>query len=171
MTIKTGKPRLIADYQTEGMAVSLDVEIGALVIVPLAAGEQVRGALTLGRLATRPSFTEADLSMAALFGNHAAVALELMEARVDQMQLAQLEDHDRIARDLHDHVIQEVFAVGMGLQGIATTVNKPFVEQRIAGYVEVLDLVIRRMRGTIFQLQHGPAYDDEPAPDDMGSSP
>ena len=55
--------------------------------------------------------------MAASFAAHAAVAMELARARADQIALAQAEDHERIAGDLHDHVIQELFALGMGLQG------------------------------------------------------
>lgn len=66
---------------------------------PPAVGEQVRGALMLGRLATGPGFTETDLDMAASFAGHAAVAMELAQARIDQGTLAQAEDHDRIAGD------------------------------------------------------------------------
>ena len=87
--------------------------------MPLAAGEQIRGALMLGRLAVRQEFTEADLNMAASFANHAAVAIELARVRADQLTLARAEDHDRIAGDLHDHVIQELFALGMRLQSHA----------------------------------------------------
>ena len=61
----------------------------------------------------------ADLNMAASFANHAAVAIELARVRADQLTLARAEDHDRIAGDLHDHVIQELFALGMRLQGHA----------------------------------------------------
>src|SRR6185437_16007438 len=94
-------------------AATLGTGTGPLIIVPLATGEQVRGALLLGRLAVRPGFTETDLGMAASFADHAAVAMELARARADQITLAQAEDHDRIAGDLHDHVIQDLFALGM----------------------------------------------------------
>ena len=57
--------------------------------------------------------------MAASFAGHAAVAMELARARADQITLAQAEDHDRIAGDLHDHVIQDLFALGMRMQGHA----------------------------------------------------
>jgi hypothetical protein len=57
--------------------------------------------------------------MAASFAGHAAAAMELARARIDQIILAQAEDHDRITGDLHDHVIQELFALGMTLQGHA----------------------------------------------------
>jgi signal transduction histidine kinase len=97
--------------------------------------------------------------MAAGFGSHASMALELIEARNAHLQLAQLEDHDRIARDLHDHVIQEVFAVGIGLQGLAGVIETPFLEARLATYVDSLDRVIERIRTTILQLRSGGGQD------------
>ena len=115
--ISTGKPRLVTGDRGQAAAAELGADTGPLIVVPLAAGEQVRGALLLGRLAIRPGFTDTDLDMAASFAGHAAVAMELAQARADQITLAQAEDHDRIAGDLHDHVIQELFALGMRLQG------------------------------------------------------
>ncbi len=153
--ILTGKPLLVPDSRAGDQSLSFGRDVGQLVVVPVASGEVIRGALTLGRLADRTPFTEGDMSMAASFGNHAAVAMELIEARADQLELASLEDHDRIARDLHDHVIQEVFAVGMGLQGLATVVDKPAVGARIIGYVDALDRVVSQIRTTIFQLHVG----------------
>ena len=117
--IRTGKPCLVTGDRRQAAATELGADIGPLIVVPLAAGEQVRGALLLGRLAVRPAFTDTDLGMAASFAGHAAVAMELARARTDQLTLAQAEDHDRIAGDLHDHVIQELFALGMRLQGHA----------------------------------------------------
>ena len=158
--IRTGKPVLVADYRIEASAVPLSVDVGPLIVVPLAAGERVRGALTLGRLATRPGFSGNNLNMAASFANQAAVALELADARADQLALARMEDHDRIARDLHDHVIQELFAVGMGLEGLASVTEKSAHAERISNYVDTLDKVIAKIRTSIFQLQprrHDPA--------------
>ena len=57
--------------------------------------------------------------MAEAFANHAALARELVEARANQQRLAVLEDRDRIARDLHDHVIQRLFAAGLSVQSLA----------------------------------------------------
>ncbi len=90
--------------------------------------------------------------MAASFAGHAAVAMELAPARADQIQLAQAEDHDRIAGDLHDHVIQELFALGMKLQGQAAR-SDPATAERVNGYVDTLDEVIRKIRTSIFGLQ------------------
>ena len=150
--ISTGKPSLVTDDRCQAAAAALGADTGPLVVVPLAAGEHVRGALMLGRLATRPGFTETDLDMAASFAGHAAVALELAQARIDQLILAQAEDHDRIAGDLHDHVIQELFALGMRLEGQAAR-SDPVAAERINGYVDTLDEVIKKIRTSIFGLQ------------------
>jgi signal transduction histidine kinase len=150
--IRTGKPSLITGDRCEAAAAALGADTGPLIVVPLAAGEQVRGALMLGRLATRPGFTETDLDMAASFAGHAAVAMELARARIDQIILAQAEDHDRIAGDLHDHVIQELFALGMRLEGHAARSDRVAAE-RINGYVDTLDEVIKKVRTSIFGLQ------------------
>jgi signal transduction histidine kinase len=150
--ISSGKPSLVTGDRLETAAAVLGAGIGPLIAVPLAAGERVLGALLLGRLAARPGFTEPDLGMAASFAGYTAVAMELARARADQVLLAQAEDHDRIAGDLHDHVIQELFALGMKLQGQATR-SDPATAERVSGYVDTLDEVIRKIRTSIFGLQ------------------
>jgi signal transduction histidine kinase len=149
--IRTGKPSLVTGQGRQATAAALGAGTGPLIVVPLAAGEQVRGALLLGRLAGRPGFTETDLGMAAAFAGHAAVAMELARARAHQITLARAEDHDRIAGDLHDHVIQELFALGMSLQGHATR-SDPATAERVNGYVDTLDEVIKQIRTSIFGL-------------------
>ena len=150
--IRGGKPSLVTGDRLETAAAALGADIGPLIAVPLAAGEQVLGALLLGRMAARPGFTESDLSMAASFASHAAVAMELAQARVDQMLLAQAADRDRIAGDLHDHVIQELFALGMKLQS-QTARSDPATAARVNGYIDTLDEVIKKIRSSIFGLQ------------------
>jgi signal transduction histidine kinase len=129
-----------------------------MVVAPIEAGEEVRGSLTLARARGEKPFVETDLSMISGFASHAAVALALVEARTDHIMLARLEDQERIARDLHDHVIQEIFAAGINLQGLAAMAGTPAVKTRIAQAVETLDRVINRIRTTIFQLNVGPGY-------------
>ena len=149
--ILTGKPSLVTGGGREAAAAALNADIGPVIAVPLAAGEQVRGALMLGRLAANPGFTETDLDMAASFAGHAAVAMELAQARINQITLAQAEDHDRIAGDLHDHVIQELFALSMTLQGHAAR-SDPAGAERIKGYIDTLDGAITNIRTSIFGL-------------------
>ena len=150
--ISSGKPRLVTGDRLQVAATALGTGIGPLIAVPLAAGERVLGALLLGRTAARPGFTESDLGMAASFGAHAAVAMELARARADQVLLAQAEDHERIAGDLHDHVIQELFALGMKLQGHAAR-SDPATAARVNGYIDTLDEIIKKIRASIFGLQ------------------
>ena len=150
--IRTGKPSLVTGDRLEAAAAALGAGIGPLMVVPLAAGERVLGALLLGRTAARPGYTEADLGMVASFAGHAAVAMELARARADQVRLAQAEDHERIAGDLHDHVIQELFALGMKLQGHAAR-SDPATAERVNGYIDTLDEVIKKIRASIFGLQ------------------
>ena len=153
--ISTGKPHLVTGERAKAAAAELGADTGPLIVVPLATGEQVRGALLLGRLAIRPGFTDTDLDMAASFAGHAAVAMELARTRADQITLAQAEDHDRIAGDLHDHVIQELFALGMRLQGRAGR-SDPATAERVNGYVDTLDEVIKKIRSSIFGLHQPP---------------
>ena len=150
--ISSGKPGLVTGDRLQAAVAALGAGIGPLIAVPLAAGERVLGALLLGRTAARPGFTESDLGMAASFAAHAAVAMELARARADQILLAQAEDHERIAGDLHDHVIQELFALGMKLQGQAAR-SDPATAERVNGYIDTLDEVIKKIRASIFGLQ------------------
>lgn len=150
--IRSGKPSLITDDRLETAAAALGARIGPLIAVPLAAGERILGALMLGRLAARPGFTEVDLGMAASFAGHTAAAIELARARADQVLLAQAEDHDRIAGDLHDQVIGELFALGMKLQRQAAR-SDPVAAERVNGYADTLDEVIKNIRTSIFGLR------------------
>ena len=120
--MRPGQPVLIADMADEHdhtVHLSEVVPVGPLMVLPLVGSRRVRGALVVGRLEGRPQFTPADLDMATTFANHAAVALELADARTAQEQVTLLEDRDRIARDLHDHVMQRLFGAGMTVESIA----------------------------------------------------
>jgi signal transduction histidine kinase len=121
---------------------------GPLIIVPLATGEQVRARWAGG---CTPGYTGTDLDMAAAFADHAAMTMELAQARTDQITLAQAEDHDRIAGDLHDHVIQDLFAFGMRLQGHAARTD-PATAERVSGYADTVDEIIKKIRTSIFGL-------------------
>jgi signal transduction histidine kinase len=155
--IRTGKATLVTDHY-EDPSTDLAVDIGPLMVVPLTAGQQARGAVMLGRLGGRQlggrtPFTQADLTMAASFATQAVVALELIDSRNAQLQLSRMEDRDRIAADLHDHVIQELFAVGMGLQGLVSITEKPSHVARILEYINAIDQIIGSIRTTIFEMR------------------
>ncbi|HET9650446.1 MAG TPA: GAF domain-containing protein [Microlunatus sp.] len=120
--IRTGKPVLVAEYEREfdpELDFTLPSTVGSSIGVPLqSTSGVVFGALTVGRIPGRAPFTDNDRDQLNGFGANASIALKLEEARTEQEQLRSIQDHDRIGADLHDHVIQELFAVGMGLQGM-----------------------------------------------------
>jgi signal transduction histidine kinase len=132
---------------------SRDLDLGPVMVVPLVASEVTSGTLVLGRRRQGDPFTDTDLEMAAAFTGHVALALELAQARAAQGRVAVLEDRDRIARDLHDHVMQRLFAVALGLQGLAAAEARPEQARRMATYVEDLDATVREIRQTVFELR------------------
>jgi signal transduction histidine kinase len=93
------------------------------------------------------------LDLAGSFGSQAAVTLVLAQARREHERLAVYEDRDRIARDLHDLVIQRLFATGMMLQGTTRIDDVPdAAAERVSGAVDELDETIKEIRQTIFAL-------------------
>ncbi|WP_019875265.1 GAF domain-containing protein [Sporichthya polymorpha] len=155
LALQTGQPVMLGDAAAEDRHVvhlSRVIEVGPTMVVPLIGAEGTRGALTVARQRGRRRFDDADLDMALAFANHAAVALELADARHDQERVLLLEDRDRIARDLHDHVIQRLFAAGMTLQG-AAGLREAERTARIDRVVTDIDDVIAQIRTSIFGLR------------------
>jgi signal transduction histidine kinase len=122
-------------------------------VLPLGGSRGVRGALVIGRLQGRHRFADADLEMATTFAHHAAIALELADSRVDHQRILLLEDRDRIARDLHDHVIQRLFALGLTVQSVANGLGTDDRAARLDQVVRDMDDTIRQTRTSIFQLR------------------
>lgn len=88
------------------------------------------------------------------FADQAALALDRAQAVADRAELAVISDRERIARDLHDTVIQRLFATGLTLQAVSSGVSDPVLTDRIGKAVDDLDQVVRDIRGTIFELRH-----------------
>jgi signal transduction histidine kinase len=109
--------------------------------------------VTVRREGARP-FSAEQLDMTAAFADQAALAWQLASSQRRMRELEILSDRDRIARDLHDHVIQRLFAVGLALQGTIPRARSVEVQQRLATCVDDLQAVIQEIRTAIFDL-HG----------------
>ncbi len=95
-----------------------------------------------------------EVELLAAFADQASLALDRAQAVSNRSELAVLTDRDRIARDLHDLVIQRLFATGLQLQGALRLATSPDTRDRIETAVTDLDLTIRDIRSTIFELHH-----------------
>ncbi|MFB9682373.1 GAF domain-containing sensor histidine kinase, partial [Streptosporangium vulgare] len=159
-----GEPVMVTDLGEEDLPAALtrDLTVGPAAAVPLGAAGAVRGVLVLGKRPGRVPFSHTELRTLHSFAGQAAVALELAEARQDAERLGLLEDRDRIAKDLHDVVIQRLFAVAMTLMSIVRFVEHPEAAGRLQHGINELDETIRQIRSTIFALQT-PRRDDEPS--------
>ncbi|MFF3600227.1 sensor histidine kinase [Kitasatospora indigofera] len=134
---------------------------GPSMAVPMVAAGRVLGALGVWRSKGATPFTEAEKQLAQTFASQAALALRLAEAQRDRQRLAVFQDRDRIARDLHDLVIQRLFATGMMLESAARRAVVPEVQTGIGKAVDELDATIQEVRTTIYALQHD-GQGDEP---------
>ena len=126
---------------------------GPAAAVPLRTAAGPKGALLVVRHDGRPPFAPDDIDLIVGFAEQAGLAVELARARQNAEQLAVVADRERIARDLHDHVIQRLFAVGMSLQAASHTVADPAALARLQHAVDELDATIRQVRSTIFSLE------------------
>jgi signal transduction histidine kinase len=131
--------------------------LGSAVLVPLAVGQYELGVLVIARRQGDPAFTDADLQLARTFAEHSALAIEFARAQEARQRLAVLEDRDRIARDLHDLVIQRLFAVGLGLQSLVKLSGPGVISERARGFIADLDETVREVRRSIFSLHELPA--------------
>jgi signal transduction histidine kinase len=121
--------------------------------VPIRIHDEVYGNLYLTEKRGGGPFTATDETLAVALASAAGVAIENARLHERIQELALLHDRERIARDLHDTVIQRLFATGLGLQGLARLVAEVEVADKIQLAVDDLDVTIRDIRGVIFELQ------------------
>lgn len=139
------------------LAVDGPVEPGPALVLPLRAADTVAGVLVALRSADEQPFSDKQLDMMAVFADQAALAWRLATAQRQMREVEILTDRDRIARDLHDHVIQRLFAVGLTLQGAAPRARVPAVRESIYSSIDDLQEIIQEIRSAIFDLHAGPS--------------
>ncbi|GAA4142494.1 GAF domain-containing sensor histidine kinase [Leifsonia shinshuensis] len=145
--------------ELSGYAFADGWEPGPAVVVPFDGKTGSPEVLIAVRESGAPPFTAFELERAVTFSRQAALAMELAEARADRERVVLLEDRARIARDLHDHVIQQLFGAGLELQSVQSALGPGALADRIDGTVKSLDDAIAQIRTAIFSLsrQQGPA--------------
>ncbi|MFI6640371.1 GAF domain-containing sensor histidine kinase [Streptomyces sp. NPDC050504] len=157
-TLLKGEAVFVDDSATDDrMLTRLAERYGPSMLLPLQSGGRVLGALATPRARGERPFTEAERTLATQFASQAALALMMADAQRDRERLAVYEDRDRIARDLHDLVIQRLFATGMMLEGAQRKSVVPEVQTGVGRAVDELDVTIQEIRTAIFALQQGPA--------------
>lgn len=129
------------------------VTAGPAVVAPLAAADTLHGVLVTAHRPDRGGTTDDDVALLRSFAGQAALAMERARGQEERELLVVLEDRERIARDLHDVVIQRLFATGLQLQSAAPISARPDVAKRINSAVDDLDATIRDIRRTIFELR------------------
>ncbi|MBF6046226.1 GAF domain-containing protein [Streptomyces sp. NRRL B-1677] len=153
-----GEPVFIDDSATDPrMITEVAPRFGPSMLLPLKSGDRVLGTLATPRARGARRFTPAERTLAAQFAAQAALALVMAEAQRDRERLAVYEDRDRIARDLHDLVIQRLFATGLMLESAQRNAVVPDVKVKVGQAVDELDVTIQEIRTAIFALQQGPA--------------
>ncbi|WP_420110012.1 GAF domain-containing sensor histidine kinase [Mycolicibacter arupensis] len=143
------EPRRVEQLKLSGVDVA-----GPALILPLRATDAVAGVVVAMRHPTAAPFSTEQLDMMAAFADQAALAWQLATTQRRMHELDVVTDRDRIARDLHDHVIQRLFAVGLSLQGTIPRSRDAAVQRRLSDAVDDLQGIIGEIRTTIFDL-HG----------------
>jgi signal transduction histidine kinase len=152
VVFRSGEP-LITEELRYPIQAFTDVGQRPAILMPLRARDEVVGVIVIARGADQPPFNASYLDLVSDFATHAAIALALASAREDARQLTILAERERIAHDLHDHVIQRLFAAGMNLQGTLARARSPEVAARLNRTLDDLQTIIEEIRTTIFALK------------------
>jgi signal transduction histidine kinase len=156
--IRTGKPVVLEDASPGERAhqpIIESGEMGSAMFLPLAVRGAAFGTLAVANRRGGRTFSKEDVALVETFAGQASVAIEYGRAQRELNRLAVMDERERIARELHDGVIQSLFAVGMGLQATATLSRNPDLEHRISDAVSEIDRAIRDLRNYIFGLRPG----------------
>jgi signal transduction histidine kinase len=148
-----GRADVMVEHLAKAARWAAPVPAGPAMVVPLLAADALHGLLVVAYRSGERRDTTTDLAMITTFAGQAALAMERAQAQEERELYAVLEDRERIARDLHDVVIQRLFATGLQLQTSATMALRPEVASRINAAVDQLDTTIRDIRAAIFELR------------------
>ena len=158
VVMKSGQSLMLDDVSADDRAYQPVVRLGRhgpAMFVPLRVPGGANGTLMVVRLKGGQQFDETSRRLIETFADQASVVIEYGKAQADLARLGLMEERERIAKELHDGIIQSLFAVGMRLQGTAALAVSPATTERIDAAVDELDRVIRDLRNYIFGLRPG----------------
>jgi signal transduction histidine kinase len=157
--LASGQAAVIEDLSTDPRRVQPQVqlgEIGPAIFIALTVGREPIGTLSVGRRRNAPIFTQSDVDMVQWFATQASMVLEHDRDREQLQRVSLLEDQERIGRDLHDTVIQRLFAIGLSVQATIRLVGDARARERLSIAVDDLDTVVRHIRTVIFDVAPTP---------------
>ena len=125
---------------------------GPTALVPITVGDDEVGVIGVAWAAEAETYVGNVVPLLAALAQEMGLTLAAARGQQDRSRLALLEDRDRIARDMHDHVIQRLFATGLSLQAAARMAESTSVHRRLDEAVDDLDAAIKDIRHTIFEL-------------------
>lgn len=150
--LRTGVPTVFNDA-TDLLGDEDGTAFGPVLVVALGPQGTNQGVLILARSQGSGSYSKIVVEMSAVFGSHVALALELARTQRLREQIMVFTDRDRIARDLHDIVIQRLFAAGLSIQSLGRFITDETASLRIRAVTTELDETIRDLRNTIYSLR------------------
>jgi two-component system, NarL family, sensor histidine kinase DevS len=139
-------PRQVFDDEVAG-------KLGSVLVCSLGHAGSGNGVLLLARAQGAAVFTQSEAESGAIFGSRIGLALDLAHVNALREQNLLISDRERIARDLHDLVIQRLFAAGLSIQSLRRYTMDPVAHERIAAVTTELDDTIRKLRDTIYSLR------------------
>jgi signal transduction histidine kinase len=155
------EPVLLLTRPADPTADSLSAEVrelgmadlhGPTALVPVVVGDDEIGVLAVAWALDAEMFVENVVPLLAALAQQMGLALVAGRSQQDRARLAMLEDRERIARDMHDLVIQRLFATGLSLQAAGRQAHAPTIALRLNEAVDELDAAIKDIRHTIFEL-------------------
>ncbi|WP_342028177.1 GAF domain-containing sensor histidine kinase [Arthrobacter alpinus] len=150
--LRTGVPTVFEDA-TDLLGTEDGISFGPIIVIALGPQGPNQGLLILARSQGSGSYSKIVVEMSAVFGSHVALALELARTHRLREQIMVFTDRDRIAKDLHDVVIQRLFAAGLSIQSLQRFITDKTASQRIRAVTTELDETIRDLRNTIYSLR------------------
>ncbi|GAA2372036.1 GAF domain-containing protein [Dactylosporangium salmoneum] len=155
----SGEPVLLADPSNDPLtatAVAVVPELGPIMVAPVVGNHGLHGVLTVAHRRGEARFDHGDLEQFSAFATHAGLALDVAALRRDNEQIKTLEERQRIATDLQENLIRDLFALGLSLQGAAARSTSPDTRAGISAGIDELDRIIRGVRTAVFALEPRP---------------